>query len=172
MHELMRGQWYLLDGINPEPWTSPEVGTTRRAGKVVPTVYKGEQSRVYQAAIKEYFEEHPARMHTGPLDIQFFFWRQVASYQGGHAQRVDATNLQKSTEDALQGILFSNDRENVAVTSVVMEQGPDVLPAILIGVHTAIVPQWPADKMRSMRKLQTLDRHPSTARPADVDDLF
>ena len=44
----------------------------------------------------------------------------------------DSTNLQKSTEDALQGLLYGNDRETRYVSSEIVDQGPDVHPCIVV----------------------------------------
>ena len=50
-------------------------------------------------------------------DLYLYYWR---STERGHP--ADVTNLNKSTEDALQGLLFANDRINRRVTGEIMEQ--------------------------------------------------
>lgn len=137
-------EWYLLEGINPEPWTTSEVSLIKRSGRLIPTLHKRENLRSYQEAVKEAFqsaypnvvtEESP--VEESPVEIDFYFWRQLASYQNDADKTVwrkqaDATNMQKATEDALQGILFKNDNQVEAVRSTIMAQGADVAPAILI----------------------------------------
>jgi hypothetical protein len=43
----------------------------------------------------------------------------------------------KATEDACQGILFKNDRGNVAVRGFIVDQGPEVEGRVVIKVETA-----------------------------------
>lgn len=179
MHELMRGSWYLLDGINAEPWTAPSVSHGRRGGAVTTTVYKNEQLRSFQEAVGEAMErQYPdAPKLEGAIELEFYIWRQQAVYQGrrGKVQKhqVDATNLQKALEDALQGYLYGNDREVHAIKTTVMAQGPDVTPRILIGVHTlAGLPQWPTDKLNHMLRSQAVERHPSGDHSVETPEDF
>jgi hypothetical protein len=70
--------------------------------------------------------------------LELYFWRQVNTYDDDGRRRVggyaDATNLQKATEDALEGRLYANDRQVVQVRSTVVGQGAAVEPRILIGL--------------------------------------
>ena len=176
MGELMGGSWYLLDGINAEPWTAPEASAGRRGGRTVVNFYKNEQLRSFQEAVTEYMERHypDVQPRSGPIEVEFYLWRQQAAYIGENRKvnrnRVDSTNCQKALEDALQGILYANDREVVSIKTVMMEQGPDVYPRIMVGVHTARLPQWPTDKMRSMLKTVTAERHPSADQDRGVEN--
>lgn len=114
--------------INPEPWTSPTIprrGRPAKDGKLV----------AYQQAVQDEIEE----MRQGKffelemydpddyVHLTIYFWRSSA-----HGQQADATNLLKSTEDALQGILFKNDRKNWHVESAIVEQTPETRPCIVI----------------------------------------
>lgn len=115
---------YWIFDINPEPWRVPGVP---HYGKAV----KDGKLESYQQAIREALEDHPDRtMHTGLLTVKFHFWRSTA-----HNKPADATNLQKATEDALQKVLFGNDRENRHVSSTIWEQLPTTIPTILIDIQ-------------------------------------
>jgi Holliday junction resolvase RusA-like endonuclease len=127
---------YEIVGIEPEPWTAPEVAIGRKNNKVFPMVYQSANMKAYQEAIREEMAlQCPhAQMEKGEISLQFFFWRGTDSIR----KNVDATNLQKSLEDALQGILYLNDAHNRRVTSEIVEQGPGVNPAIIITVEPYI----------------------------------
>lgn len=120
---LLQSHSILFEGINPEPWTAPFI--PKRGG-----VIKDRKLQAYQNAIKEAFDDWDRGIYDVPLDIQFYFWRN----KSGRAKDADATNLQKSLEDALQGHLFVNDRNNQRISSEIMAQGPDVEPLILVFV--------------------------------------
>jgi Holliday junction resolvase RusA-like endonuclease len=127
--------------INPVPWTSPSVAfKTKR-------VYKAAELTAYQNAVKEQVLEagiEPVELAPGArLELSFWFWRRLDSGTPGagrkrRARQVDATNLQKALEDALQGVLFANDRDVHYIHSYVVEQGPDVTPGIGIWAFDTI----------------------------------
>lgn len=132
----MTSRWYVLN-LNPEQW---DLGTI--------TGRKGGGSRIspnpnlvtFQNAVREELEDVkmlPAHYRR----ITFYFWREQAKYLDAsdhirQRNRADATNLQKGLEDALQGLLFANDREVRDIRSVVMEQGHGVKPRIVIRADT------------------------------------
>lgn len=141
--------FYWVTGINPEPWSA---GTPYRRGSHGLGIAKDGKLRAYQEALGEEFLQQNAHavVQEGELSITFYFWRSSA-----FGNQADATNLQKATEDALQGFLYPNDRANRDVRSVIMEQGPNVDPHILIVVEpfvrerlrivppkTALAPKW------------------------------
>lgn len=121
--------WVVLD-INPEPWTSPEVNIGRKGGKIVPIVYKREQVRQYQEALHDHIKAtyNPEPL-TCDLELYLYFWRQLDK---PNSKLVDATNLMKSTEDALHGLLFENDVHCKRTLTHIVEQGVDVRPTIVI----------------------------------------
>lgn len=143
--ELVSLSVYSLSDINPEPWEASQGSVGRKGGGQYVQFHKPAQLRAYQEAIKENFpKQNPhARLHDDGVQFTFYFWRQVAPYEAftdkgtkkGRANYADATNLLKATEDALQKILFTNDRTNTRVTSSIIEQGPDVTPFILVMVE-------------------------------------
>lgn len=148
--------WYLVTGINPEPWVASEANVGKKGGKSFVHFHKPSQLRNYQEALAEEFpSQNPtAVLMEGDLQVTFCFWRrlEVGELDGRkrRAHIADATNLLKATEDALQGILYKNDRNNRSVTSVIVAQGPEVEPAILISI-------MPFDKSTLVRTQFKLD---------------
>ena len=134
----MREYWFVLD-LNPEPWAIGPVGYSRRGGKMSAYVGRNQQLDAYKQAIKEALDfEGP--MLEGKVTLNLWFWRHRAEYETPQARthrkhEADATNLQKSTEDALQGVLFANDKDVRVVRSVVVDQGPEVVGRIVIHVR-------------------------------------
>jgi Holliday junction resolvase RusA-like endonuclease len=131
---------YVIEGINPEPWTSPEASVGRKNGRYISHLHSPEQMKVYQKALAAEFNRWLVDKWEGDLFVQFEFSRQVAEFETelgkkSYANYADATNLQKSTEDALQGILFDNDRQVKRICTEVIEQGPDVEPLISIRIE-------------------------------------
>ena len=125
--------------INPEPWTIGPVGITNRGGTKRPFVAPNPQLLNYQQAVKEHLLALAPRptIVDEECELNFYFWRRLDSYvtasNRGHKRHVaDATNLQKGLEDALQGVIITNDRLVVRINSEVIEQGPDVHPGIII----------------------------------------
>lgn len=146
----MDERWYILH-LNPEPWAIGPVGVARRNGKIVPYVGRNQQLDAYKEAVREAVGK--VEMMTGKLEVTFYFWRQRSEYQTPQARthrkhEADATNMQKSTEDALQDLLYKNDKDNVHVESWVVAQGPDVDPMVIIHACQArefapsMIPSW------------------------------
>lgn len=138
--EIEGRRWFLLD-VNPEPWAIGPVSVGRRGGKVYPIVGRNQQLDSYKQAIAEELgDEH--EFIVGPIQLEFYFWRNLAEYKTPQARahrkhEADATNLQKATEDALQGILFKNDKDVKDVRSVIVEQGSDTVGRVLFSIR-----QW------------------------------
>lgn len=138
-------RWYRLD-LNPEPWAIGAVGAGRRGGKITPYVGRNQQLFAYQEAVREELRIQGAQLIEGDIALEFYFWRQVAAYRTDADRLVrknhaDYTNLVKGTEDALQGVLFDNDRQVVGTGGGrIMAQGPDVEPRVLVGV--AVAERW------------------------------
>lgn len=128
-----------IAGINPEPWTSPAVDIGWRNGRPFPIVSKSPVLAAYQKAVAD--EIRRTRPGIEPVEddvrLTFWLWRQLPSYvaESDRVVRkhvVDATNCQKALEDALQGILFKNDRQVRNPQTLMVEQGPEVEPFIAI----------------------------------------
>jgi hypothetical protein len=118
----------------------------------VPFVGPNEVLTTYQEALRVEFKNMvlPPVMIEGPSELELYFWRRLDKYEftdGKKHQRhiADTTNLIKGTEDALQGILFPNDRQNVVVHGHIVEQGPDTAPGLII-LHRAHDGYWPGSE--------------------------
>lgn len=132
-------QWFVLD-INPDPWAVGPLGVIRKNGAIRPFMGMNKQLDDFKKAVAEAVKSQNPTKIKGKVKLTCIFWRQqseYATYQARTARKneADATNLLKATEDALQGILFDNDRDNNDVRSIVAAQGPDVKPGIVICVE-------------------------------------
>lgn len=173
---------YALRGINPEPWTAPSVAVSKVGphGRARPIVYKSEALRAYQEAVKHELRIIGATMaEPGALSVTFYFWRELPAYTTERQRKArkhvaDATNLQKALEDACQGILFDNDRDNVHVETWIVEQDHDTEPRILICVEPAVM----IDVDHLPDVFDTVERRQATAQPKteqpdyDTKDVF
>ena len=131
----MKEYWFVLH-VNPTPWTAPTVSIGRKKGKPFPMVYSSEELKNYKAAIEDEIEKALRDNHPDFVPIEdeialhFFFYRKVEKLHRGKSTRrgnyADATNLQKATEDGLQGTLFVNDSQVVDVRSTIAEQSTEV----------------------------------------------
>jgi hypothetical protein len=122
--------WFTVD-INPDPWAIGPLSMGKKNGKFFPIVGQNAQLANFKAAVAESLEGITP-MGTGEYDLHFWFWRRLDGTGRNKKHVSDATNLQKATEDALQGVLFDNDRNVRRISSEVVEQGPDVRPMIVI----------------------------------------
>lgn len=177
----MTASHYVIEGINPEPWTAPEVSVIRRGGKFVPQVYKKAQLRSYQEAVAEALRRNYPDVQSldEPVALTFFLWRQLADYEGtkGRVRRhgADATNMQKALEDALQGILITNDRHVRDVRTVIIDEGPEVAPIIAIRIepvrvaHHAVV--WIGGELARIRAQAAAALTPASP-TFDVGEVF
>jgi hypothetical protein len=110
----------VIRGINPEPWA---IGTVNCYAKGKGTISPNPKVVNYQLALREEILDRIEITGIKPAeslftqDLSLFYWRSTE-----RGQPADVTNLNKSTEDALQGLLFSNDRMNRKVTGEIVEQ--------------------------------------------------
>lgn len=130
--------WFVLD-VNPEPWAIGPLGVSRKSGKLIPYVGRNMQLHAYKEAIKEALGTEPGVWIEGKVQLRMYFWRQRAEYSTPQARthrkhEADVTNLQKATEDALQGVLFKNDKDVNDIHSIMVEQGPNVRGKVVIGI--------------------------------------
>lgn len=130
--------WFVLD-VNPEPWAIGDLSVGRRGGKAFPMVGRNQQLHMYKEAVREELGD-PGLWFDGKVELRFYFWRRRDEYKTPQARthrkhEADATNMQKATEDALQGVLFKNDKDVNDVRSVVVEQGADVYPRVVIAIR-------------------------------------
>lgn len=138
---VKRREWFTIRGINAEPWTSPGIGVGRgKGGGVYGYAMKDGGLATYQSAIagalmQQYPDHEPL---LGECEVGFYIWRQLVVYEGEKKKvtrnKADATNMQKALEDALEGVLIGNDRDDVHVSTWLMEQTKETEPLILIQV--------------------------------------
>ena len=157
--------WFILP-INPEPWSVGPVAYNGKTKK--PFMGRNQQLDAYKQAVREQIEiKYPTvKPLEGPIELGLWFWRQRAEYQNKLNNRkttknkVDTTNMQKATEDALQGVLYPNDKEVRKVYSETVSQGADIEPRIIImlksytGLDMTVIPE---DVWAVYNQLDTLD---------------
>lgn len=129
--------WFVLD-VNPEPWAIGPVGVSRTGGKLRPYVGRNAQLFAFQETVKAALEGSP-EMEAGKYSVRLILWRERAEYETPQARthrkhEADATNMQKAFEDALQGVLFKNDKDVIDIHTSVIKQGPGVHGKIVLGI--------------------------------------
>ena len=125
--------------LNPEPWTVGKAYVVKAGGVPKARIAPDATLQTYQNAVKDELTLQGAELLDGDYSLYFTFSRQLASYAGVSGRTstrnaADATNMQKATEDALQGVLIHNDRDVVRVGSVIVEQGPLVSPFVVVEI--------------------------------------
>lgn len=131
-------EYILLVPINPEPWAIGDISITSKGGKRRPFVAPNKQLLNYQKAVREYIKRnYECEPFNTECELTFFFWRRLDVYMdNGSRVRMghiaDATNLQKGLEDALQGVVVSNDRLVRKVYSEIVEQAHNIDPGVII----------------------------------------
>jgi Holliday junction resolvase RusA-like endonuclease len=140
--------WYCL-GLNPEPWAVGDIGIGRKGGKHFARMSPNANLASFQEAVREALEGCN-QLPLGEYKLTFYLWRQQVQYLNSKDKRVtrnqaDATNMQKALEDALQGVLFDNDRNVRDIRTVIVEQGKNVKPAIVI--HAQMAPELNPDEI-------------------------
>lgn len=151
-HREENGWTWIVLSLNPEPWRIGPLSVGRKNGKMFPMVGRDTQLHFYQQAIKEELGDD-WDMIQGPVELKFFFWRRRDEYQTPQARthrkhEADGTNMAKATEDALQGVLFKNDKDTNHMEWTVVEQGSNVEPRLVIAIRrgnnppTYTLPNW------------------------------
>lgn len=138
----MSEHWYLIP-LNPEPWAVGDAGIGRKNGKLFARISPEPNLKAFQEAVKEETEDWEMLPYS-EFKLTFYLWRQQVSYISTSDKRVqrhqaDATNMQKALEDALQGVLFDNDRAVRDIRTVVVAQGPNVVPKIIIKAEEYVI---------------------------------
>ena len=116
--------------INPQPWA---MGTVTPYKRVAPN----KTLVAYQSAIRDSLADAGAVILDGPYSIRFTFARTRERFinpagKHGVQNQADATNMQKATEDAMQGVLIGNDRDVFHVESDNLPQGIDEFAYVVI----------------------------------------
>lgn len=161
--------YYLVEGINPEPWEAPTASIGRKNGKHYVHMHKNDSVRSYQDGFRiAFLQQNPdSQLFDGDVELNLYFWRQRDTET--KAKSADATNLQKATEDALQGLLFQNDRSVIKVASRIMEQEPETEPKVLIGIQYLLPPR---DEILEMAARLHREPEEPTSNLRSVPDVF
>jgi Holliday junction resolvase RusA-like endonuclease len=142
----------LIQDLNPEPWTEGSPGFGFKGKQRYPVLVKDKRLRDYQEGIQENIKQAYPDLLMYPDGVELHlickFWRQLDSYTSGTGRETkrkvaDATNMTKAIEDALQDILYKNDRQVKHSEGEIIMEGPDVSPRILIlCIERTRNPQW------------------------------
>lgn len=157
-------QWFVLH-IQPEPWRIPPMSPGRKGGKLYVATGADEQLATYQAAVRDLMEPivHDLALvptDVGRLQLTIFYWRQIT--KGVH--EADATNLNKALEDALQGVLYDNDRRVGRITGDIVQQDENVTEPRIAILAREYTPVWQYAIPEHVKEI--LDRGPA---PAESD---
>lgn len=156
---------YDIRGINPVPWTASKAA--RRKGGL--QFYKDEDLKSYQKALTSALEQVRVGevITEGPIVLRLWFWRQLELTERDtgakvnvRAHQADATNMQKAAEDAIQGALIKNDRDVAGISTMVVEQGHDTEPRILIEVYVPTTERNLVARLLAWAKLASPHRQP------------
>lgn len=131
--------------LNPEPWAMGTVSVITAGRKPFPKISPNKTLKAYQDALQAELEQGEGRILPGPYySIRYSFSRQLIHYktrQGGTSSRnwADVTNMQKGTEDALQGVYMPNDRAVIQnLSRLVGPQRQSTLPYVVIEIRHSI----------------------------------
>ena len=131
--------------LNPEPWAMGKIQVITAGKRPFPKVAPDKTMKTYEDGLKAELEVLGYSPLPGPLySIRFSFSRQLAQYTTASGKtstrnHADVTNMQKSTEDAIQGVLLRNDRDVVRVESrLISEQRVTAYPYVVVEVRHSI----------------------------------
>lgn len=133
-------RWYVIP-LNPMPWRVGPVytGRSKVSGKLGGGVGRDQELHSFQESIRDELARQNPEKVEGQFKLTIIFFREVNEYKTWQSRRArnqeaDGTNMYKATEDALAGILFDNDRDNVRGTFMVAAQAVGVDPCIVVGI--------------------------------------
>jgi hypothetical protein len=133
----MQSAKFFVVGLNPEPWAVGPLGVGRKGKISYPYIGPNQKLQAYQEALREQLEG--SDLLEGEVEITLYIWRKIETMKvyGGRdrkAKTSDATNIQKATEDAIQGVLIENDRNVRRITTEIVQQDENAEPCIVISV--------------------------------------
>lgn len=171
-------KFYRLN-INPIQWAIGPVTTMRRGGKSIPIVGRNVELHNYKEAVRSELHRVYGKQPVLECDIElrFWFWRDLPEYKTHQARtarkhQADATNMQKSTEDALQGVLFKNDKQVRRVSSEIIQQSHDTWGHLIIGLDVYDEPDAPPwDDPKSLDALPFEEPAPLWV-PPNIEEVF
>lgn len=142
-------KWYVLN-LNPVPWRVGPVYTGRKkdSHKIGGGVGRDQEVFAYQQAVREELARQGVKPITGKFKLILIFYREMGEYKTPQSRRArnqeaDGTNLYKALEDALhkstvgalEGTLFSDDKDNLNGIWYLANQGPNVVGQVVIGIE-------------------------------------
>ena len=132
-------QRFIVD-INPIPWRVPpfSVGRGKNRGAYV-VAGRDAELHAYEEAVRDEITRAGAYMMPPPYMLQFWFCRNL----GDNQNAADVTNMQKSTEDALQGTVIDNDTNVIDVFSHRLLQAETAPGFVIIEVWGEYAPPPP-----------------------------
>jgi len=144
--------------INPQPWQIGPLSVGRgKGGSFFPRVGRAEEMVVYQQALAEelgnaypeLLDAEAEPFEHGEVHLELYFSRQIVEYTTSRRRSqdhiCDLTNLFKSTEDALQGILYTNDRQVTSQKAGIISQQFAVVPLVIIRARRATTADIPSE---------------------------
>ena len=127
---FQREQWFVIP-VNPQPWTVPPFQPGMKNGHMYVSPGRDVKGEDFKQAVRDELNRQGAYMMKAPYEIEFWFDHKLDSSK---SKAVDATNMQKLAEDALQGIVIDNDRNVVSIHSRNFPQDKDAAGMFLIRV--------------------------------------
>ena len=112
-NRMQREQWFVIP-VNPQPWTVPPFQPGMKNGHMYVSPGRDVKGGDFKDAVREEIIAQGAYMMKPPYKIEFWFEHKLES---DTSKEVDATNMQKLAEDALQGVVIDNDRHVKVITS-------------------------------------------------------
>lgn len=147
-----------LAGITPEPWRVGQASAVRRGPKLGAMI-AGDPALVnFQEAVREELRELKVPLLTPYYHLRFWWWRELAVYEGKKRMvtksRADQTNLQKALEDALQPCkeskyreqfdgIITNDRYCISSGGMIVAQEKGIESLTLIEIVSGVDPAGP-----------------------------
>jgi len=128
-NSVQREQWFIVP-VNPQPWTVPTFSAGMKNGHMFCSPAPDAKGNDFKEAVQEELRAQNAYMMKAPYRIEFWFDHKLESTR---SKAVDATNMQKLAEDALQGIVIDNDRNVSEIHSYNFEQ--DGMAAGMFLIH-------------------------------------
>ena len=137
----MSAQWFFVP-VNPYPWKVPPMTVGRKGKALFVRAGRDEGLHTFKQAVAEIVGAQNPHLIDGKVKLSLWFWRNIPEYtttQGRRARKheADVTNMQKATEDALQGILYLNDVDNIDVHSRLISQGAESYSFLVIRAEQA-----------------------------------
>lgn len=125
---------YWIHDVQPQPWEAPPFSCQKRGRRFIPVAGRSEQLHVFKEDLgREFRRTYPDVTPTDDqIALVFRFWRNTSAGE----EQADWTNLTKGAEDALQGHLYTNDRNVVDGRGIIMDQSPTAVNLIAVTIST------------------------------------